>query len=99
MTQTKHEGRLVLHCWSAQIIHGEPIGNPREMTILEFAEQIIELTGSRSQVVHESLPQDDPKTRQPDITAARHHLDWEPQVRLAEGLEKTVAYFRELADD
>ncbi len=72
------------------------IGNPREMTILEFAERVTELTGSRSTVERRPLPVDDPKTRQPDITMAREHLGWEPRVALGEGLAKTVEYFRQL---
>ena len=70
------------------------VGNPHEMTILEFAEGILELTGSRSEIVHRPLPQDDPKTRRPDISVARSVLDWEPQVPLAEGLARTIDYFR-----
>src|SRR5688572_20706672 len=70
------------------------IGNPREMTMLEFAEEIIRVTGSRSKIVFKPLPEDDPKQRRPDITRARTLLKWEPQVPLAEGLEKTIAYFR-----
>ena len=75
--------------------HTEPvnIGNPREMTMLEFAREIIQATGSRSKIVFEPLPQDDPKQRRPDITRARTWLKWEPQVPLAEGLKKTIAYF------
>ena len=75
--------------------HTEPvnIGNPREMTMLEFAHEIIQATGSRSKVVFEPLPQDDPKQRRPGITRARTWLKWEPQVALAEGLKKTIAYF------
>jgi len=76
--------------------HDEPvnIGNPREMTMLEFAREIIRATGARSQVMHMPLPQDDPKQRRPDITRAKKWLKWEPQVPLAEGLKKTIAYFR-----
>jgi dTDP-glucose 4,6-dehydratase len=70
------------------------IGNPREMTMLEFAEQIVRATGSKSRIVFKPLPQDDPKQRKPDITKAKKHLKWEPQVPLAEGLKKTIAYFR-----
>ena len=70
------------------------IGNPNEITILEFAQRVIELTGSASSVVHKDLPQDDPKVRQPDITKARRVLDWEPQVELADGLERTLAHFQ-----
>ena len=70
------------------------IGNPHEMTIRELAEGIIALTGSRSRVVEKALPVDDPKVRQPDITRARTLLGWEPKVQLAEGLAKTLAYFK-----
>jgi dTDP-glucose 4,6-dehydratase len=70
------------------------IGNPHEMTIRQLAEQIIALTGSRSRIVEKPLPVDDPKVRQPDITRARALLDWEPQVPLAEGLARTLEYFK-----
>ena len=70
------------------------IGNPHEMTILEFAKIIREQTGSRSEIVFRPLPEDDPKTRQPDITIARARLGWEPRVGLAEGLTDTIRYFR-----
>ncbi len=69
------------------------IGNPAEMTVVEFAREVIRLTGSASQVVFESLPVDDPKVRQPDITLARTLLGWEPKVGLEEGLRATIAYF------
>ena len=59
----------------------------------ELAEAILELTGSRSPLVHEPLPQDDPRQRQPDITAAKGHLGWEPKVPLRDGLRPTIAYF------
>ncbi len=76
--------------------HSEPvnIGNPREMTMLEFAEAIIRATRSRSRVVFRPLPQDDPKQRRPDITRARRWLGWEPQVELGEGLKSTIRYFK-----
>jgi dTDP-glucose 4,6-dehydratase len=67
------------------------IGNPDEFTLLELAEAVIEVTGSRSEVVYEALPTDDPKVRQPDITRARELLRWEPKVVLREGLERTIA--------
>ncbi len=70
------------------------IGNPSEMTMLEFAREIIRATGSRSRIVHKPLPQDDPKQRRPDITKARKLLRWEPKVPLAEGLADTIEYFR-----
>jgi len=73
------------------------IGNPREMTILQFAETIRRLTGSRSEIVFKPLPEDDPKTRQPDISKARKLLGWEPRVELEQGLERTIAFFRDLA--
>jgi dTDP-glucose 4,6-dehydratase len=71
------------------------IGNPMELTVLEFAHRIIELIGSRSKVAHLPLPEDDPKVRQPDITLAHRLLGWEPQVSLNDGLTQTVAYFKE----
>lgn len=76
--------------------HPEPvnIGNPAEMTVLEFAREIIRLIGSRSKIVHKPLPQDDPKQRQPDITRARNWLKWEPKVPLSEGLKPTIECFR-----
>ncbi len=70
------------------------IGNPHEMTIKEMAETIIEMTGSKSQLVYKPLPTDDPKVRQPDITRAKTLLGWEPKVPLRDGLVKTIEYFR-----
>ena len=70
------------------------IGNPHEMTVLEFAKKIIELTGSKSPIVYKPLPEDDPQVRQPDITKARTLLGWEPKVKLDQGLAKTIDYFR-----
>jgi dTDP-glucose 4,6-dehydratase len=70
------------------------IGNPHELTMLEFADEIIRAIGSRSRIVHKPLPQDDPKQRRPDITRARTLLKWEPKVSLEEGLKKTIEYFR-----
>jgi len=69
------------------------IGNPAEMTVLEFAKEIIRITGSSSEIVFEPLPEDDPKVRQPDIALARRVLDWEPQVLLADGLKETIEFF------
>jgi dTDP-glucose 4,6-dehydratase len=76
--------------------HPEPvnIGNPHELTVLEFAREIIRITGSRSRIAFKPLPKDDPRQRRPDITRARRWLKWSPQVSLAEGLRKTIAYFR-----
>jgi len=94
-------------CYCSDLIEGiyrlmntsgvEPvnIGNPHEMTVLEFAHEIIKATGSRSKVIFKPLPQDDPKQRRPDITRARERLRWEPQVSLRDGLSKTIEYFRD----
>ena len=71
------------------------IGNPHEMTVLQFAKKILELTGSKSEIAYRPLPQDDPQVRQPDISKARKLLNWEPKVDLDEGLKKTIDYFRE----
>src|SRR5579862_3308528 len=70
------------------------IGNPVEMTMLQFAEEIIRTTGSKSKIIHKPLPQDDPKQRQPDITKAKKILKWEPKVPLREGMAKTIEYFK-----
>ncbi|MEM7035833.1 MAG: UDP-glucuronic acid decarboxylase family protein [Bacteroidota bacterium] len=71
------------------------IGNPDEVSILDFAKEIVELTGTGSKIVFKPLPEDDPKVRQPDITLAREILGWEPKVSRREGLAHTVAYFKE----
>jgi UDP-glucuronate decarboxylase len=72
------------------------LGNPGEFTMLELAERVLGLTGSSSTIEFKPLPQDDPKQRRPDITLARERLDWEPQVDLEQGLEKTIRYFDKL---
>jgi len=69
------------------------VGNPAEITILEFAETVIRLTGSTSEIIHQDLPEDDPKVRQPDITKARSLLSWEPAVTLEDGLRLAIPYF------
>lgn len=69
------------------------LGNPGQFTILELAQKVVEMTGSISRIIHEPLPEDDPRQRQPDITLARERLGWEPSVRLEEGLAHTIAYF------
>ena len=74
------------------------IGNPAELTILEMAHQIVAATGSTSRIVHKTLPVDDPRVRQPDITLARSRLGWTPRVPLAEGLDATIGYFRTKLD-
>ena len=72
------------------------IGNPGEFTIRELAELVVEMTGSPSKLVNKALPQDDPRKRKPDITRAQQALGWEPTVKLRDGLEKTIAYFKRL---
>jgi len=97
-------------CYVADLIEGiwrlansdahEPvnIGNPTEMTVLDFAQKIVALCQSRSKLVYQPLPVDDPKVRQPDIRQARAKLGWAPKVSLEEGLTHTIAYFRNLLD-
>lgn len=72
------------------------LGNPAEMTVLDFAERIVDITGSRSRIVYEELPTDDPKVRRPDITRAKEILGWEPKVKLADGLRETIEYFKQI---
>ncbi len=72
------------------------LGNPNEFTMLELAKLAIELTGSRSQITYQPLPEDDPVQRQPDITKARTELKWEPQIQLQEGLKQAINYFRQI---
>ena len=72
------------------------IGNPAEFTMLELAEKVLCLTGSKSKIVFEQLPQDDPKQRQPDIALAKKNLDWEPSIGLEDGLKETINYFKEI---
>lgn len=75
------------------------IGNPDETTILEFAEEIIKLTGTDQKIIFKPLPQDDPLQRQPDITRAKEILDWEPKVHRSEGLKKVYEYFKSLSPE
>jgi dTDP-glucose 4,6-dehydratase len=72
------------------------IGNPAELSVLEFARTIRELTGTRSEIVFRPLPVDDPKVRQPDITKAKSILNWSPVVKLEDGLQRTIDYFKKL---
>lgn len=83
--------RLLLSDYSKPV----NIGNPSEITLLEFAEEILALTGSKSKIVYEPLPQDDPRQRQPNITKARNILGWEPKVDRREGLKRTLEYFKQ----
>jgi UDP-glucuronate decarboxylase len=75
------------------------IGNPNEFTMLELASLVIELTGTKSRIVHRPLPQDDPRQRQPDIAKAKAKLGWAPQTPLREGLTRTIAYFEKMLKD
>ena len=84
--------RLLLSDYAQPVI----VGNPSEITMNEFAEEIIKLTGTDQKIVHKPLPKDDPKQRQPDITKARTILGWEPKVNRAEGLKITYEYFKSL---
>ena len=74
------------------------IGNPNEFTILELAEKVLQITGSKSKIIFEPMPEDDPKQRKPDITQANSTLGWEPKIQLEEGLKNTIAYFKEQVD-
>lgn len=82
--------RLLLSDYSSPV----NIGNPQEITLMQFAEEVLALTGSKSKIVFKPLPQDDPKQRQPDITKARNILGWEPKVDRHEGLKRTLEYFK-----
>ncbi|TVR41101.1 MAG: NAD-dependent epimerase/dehydratase family protein, partial [Cryomorphaceae bacterium] len=73
------------------------VGNPDEISILDFAEEILKLTGTNQKIVFRELPKDDPKQRRPDIALARKVLNWEPAIDRAEGLKRTYAYFRSLS--
>lgn len=87
-----------IYALALSVTHGPVnIGNPREMTVMEFARKILELTGSASKIESHPLPEDDPKTRQPDIRQARQLLNWAPEVPLEKGLLETIEYFKTLA--
>jgi len=90
--------RLLLAPASEDIHNPVNIGNSHELTVLDIAETIIKLTNSRSKIVFESLPEDDPKVRRPDISRAKELLDWSPKVSLEEGLLRTIEYFRGLTE-
>ena len=88
------EGMLRLMDTEAGFTGPVNIGNPGEFSMLELAELVLSLTGSKSKLVFQPLPSDDPRQRQPDITVAKEKLGWEPQVPLRDGLERTIAYFK-----
>lgn len=92
---------LIEGIWQlAQSEYREPVnlGNPEEVSILNFAKEIIELTGSDSEIIFKELPKDDPQVRQPDISKAKEVLNWKPQVKRKAGLKKTLSYFQEQVD-
>ena len=80
------------------IYDGTPIniGNPEEITVSHLAQEIIELTNSKSKIIYQELPEDDPVKRKPDISKAKNLLNWRPEVDRLSGLQKTISYFREL---
>lgn len=87
------EGMLKMMATPDSFIGPVNLGNPGEFTIKQLAQTVIDMTGSRSKIVYKPLPADDPTQRRPDISLARQHLDWEPHIKLEEGLAKTIAYF------
>lgn len=92
------DGLIKLMNSSDDFIGPVNLGNTVEYSVLELAETIIKLTGSRSRITFKPLPEDDPKQRQPDIALAREKLNWQPSVNLAEGLDNTISYFKEIAE-
>jgi UDP-glucuronate decarboxylase len=89
------DGLIALMETSSDVTGPVNIGNPGEFTMQELASKVIELTGSSSQLVHQALPADDPRQRQPDISLAKQLLSWEPKVPLDDGLARTIEYFRQ----
>ena len=87
------EGLIRLMNSAEEITGPINLGNPTEFTILELAQKVIEITGSKSQIIHKALPQDDPRQRKPDISLAHKELNWAPAIPLEQGLKKTIAYF------
>jgi UDP-glucuronate decarboxylase len=74
------------------------LGNPDEFSMLELAQKVLEITGSKSRIIFQELPEDDPKQRKPDIELAKNALGWKPKVELHSGIEKTMAYFLDVLD-
>jgi UDP-glucuronate decarboxylase len=90
------DGMMALMAYNGTLPTPVNIGNPGEFSMLELAEKVIQMTGTASKIVFQDLPQDDPKQRKPDIAKAKQLLDWEPTIRLEEGLQKTIDYFRSI---
>jgi dTDP-glucose 4,6-dehydratase len=84
---------------NADYVNPVNIGNPDEITILDFAQEIVKLTGTNQKVIFKDLPKDDPMQRQPDISKAKELLKWEPNISRAEGLKITYEYFKSLTED
>jgi dTDP-glucose 4,6-dehydratase len=93
--QVEGRYRLLLSDFSLPV----NIGNPHEITILDFVKEVIKLTGTKQKIIFKPLPQDDPLQRQPDITRAKEVLNWEPKVTRALGMKKTYDYFRGLTEE
>jgi UDP-glucuronate decarboxylase len=93
------EAFIRLMATPAQVTGPINLGNPEEFTILQLATLVVEMTGSRSRIVHHPKPEDDPRQRRPDVTAAKRVLDWSPRTPLKDGLKSTIAYFDELLKD
>src|SRR5207237_8304776 len=90
--------RRICHLATSDFHEPVNLGNPREMTIHQCAEEIQRITGTKSSMEYKPLPVDDPKVRQPDITRARKVLGWEPKVDFDEGIRRTIEYFKEQID-
>ncbi len=93
------DGLMSLMNTPNEVIGPINLGNPEEFTILDLASLVIELTGSRSRIVHRPRPQDDPRQRRPDISKANDLLSWAPKVQLKDGLSRTIDYFEHLLSD
>jgi UDP-glucuronate decarboxylase len=89
------EGFIRLMNSSDDVMGPINLGNPGEFTMIELAEKVLRHTGSASKLIHKPLPEDDPKQRRPDISRAKKYLNWEPTVPLDQGLERTIAYFKQ----
>lgn len=85
-------------CTDSEITGPINLGNPNEFTLLELSDLVLKLTKSKSDIVFKPLPQDDPKKRKPDISLAKKLLNWEPKIQLSDGLEKTISYFKKIAE-
>jgi dTDP-glucose 4,6-dehydratase len=88
----------IYRLFSSDYVEPVNIGNPTELTVSELADLVVELTGDDVGIEYRSLPEDDPKVRQPDISLARELLGWEPRIPVREGLKKTLEYFADLLD-